>query len=239
MLKIYFFISNYISIISKYLKPIRTQAIISLFISIISGIIYHSDKNTKTISSSEVIVISFTFTLIFLIFLKLARIIYKLRGNKMDNKPSSNTPISIDNQALFLLFILLMIVSSFFLFGLIPFLMFTLGFYLMKKNKNFSYLKTAAKYSEVYFLIGLFVSLLLSIYLISTYFDEAYWSSSYSYDSKYWRNKDPAFISIISSIVFLFYFVIIRAFMYNTLCNHKDWVLNNSIFSTTPKTNNL
>lgn len=80
-----------------------------------------------------------------------------------------NQPLSSNDQAHLLIFIILFIPSVFFLVGVIPAVFLGLGIYLMKKNQSFSSIQTAVKYFKGYTALILIGCAIAAIYQSYSY----------------------------------------------------------------------
>ena len=143
----------------------------------------------------------------------------------------NNKPLSATEHLKIVIFIPLLIPSIFpALLGIIPVLFLAFGYYMMKKNSDFSSLEVSVKSATIYYKIVVFLSLLaaavsLTLYLIYDT-ERAYYYSEYF----------ALFIvtSVTASSAFA-YILALKHLYFIPLQNHSEWVVANGTFSNKPK----
>ncbi len=121
-----------------------------------------------------------------------------------------NKPLNSNDQAKILIFTLLTLPSVYIL-GIIPIIFLIFGFFMMKKNKDFSHIKTAVNlFSGYYWLV--------TILLLYNYLDSP---SDYGF--------------AIAFGITITYLILVRVLFLDPLESHSEWVEVNDIFSKNPK----
>lgn len=145
-----------------------------------------------------------------------------------------NEPLSSGEQAKVFIFMLLMLPSLLYVFGIIPAVFLMWGIYLLKKNKDFSAVETSAMLVKGYFGILLLVCLGFFLYFVTQHgvMTERYDGSTYT-KTKHTIDDAGAVFGI--SIVLLVYMLIIRFLYLNPLRAHRGWVESNDIFGKLAK----
>lgn len=139
----------------------------------------------------------------------------------------SNTPLSSAEHGKILLFILLMIPTLFFV-GVLPILFLIIGFIMLRRTKDFSYVDMAVRGAAIYMWIGFLICAGVVAWNAFT------WDKTSSYQSLYAVQMMQNF-SIVGAI-FLGYKVALAKLLFEPLTAHKEWVELNGVFSS--KANN-
>jgi len=155
----------------------------------------------------------------------------------MASSKSSYAPLSGGDRIKLVLYFLIMASTIF--FGILPILIAISGLYIMKKDKNFSPIKSAKKFITGYVVL---LAIGTSVLITAGYYD----GNEYSYDYtgsnfKIIYNKDikketmmVAGATVIATpIVIMIIMGIINMLFYRPLESHKDWIAQNGVFSDT------
>lgn len=147
-----------------------------------------------------------------------------------------NEPLTSNEHYKLFLFFLLLIPSIILLVGIIPVLALAIGFYLMKKNNDFSSIEASVKAFNIYCflisIIGLIWFVVFSVMSVSEYLS----------DPNDWRNISAlefagisALFAGILAVIFAHVFMTKRLYLV-PLRNHSEWVVANGIFSNKSQT---
>lgn len=130
-----------------------------------------------------------------------------------------NTPLSSNEHAKLLVFILCMLPTiPFLLVGLIPVLFLSFGLIMMKKHNDFSHIETATQNTIIYIKGISFVAAI--IYLILGVYDSTIFGLIFG---------------MASAVAGYGYITALQKLFFDPLESHSEWVAANGIFSITPK----
>lgn len=138
----------------------------------------------------------------------------------------SNTPLSSAEHGKILMFILLMIPTLFFV-GVLPILFLIIGFIMLRRTKDFSYVDMAVRGAAIYMWIGFLICAGVVAWNAIT------WDKSDSYQSRYAAELMQNF-SIVAAIFFGYKFALTKL-LFEPLAAHKVWVELNGVFSSKAK----
>ncbi len=138
-----------------------------------------------------------------------------------------NQPLSSNEQAKLFIFSLLLAPAVFLIIGVIPASFLVFGFYMMKKNEDFSNIETAVRNFKWYTWLGLIGSLLSALV----------WGSKFLGEEKqmYSSSEGLFIISLLLAGISLLYLISVHFLFLNPLKSHSEWVVINGIFSSKPK----
>lgn len=149
-------------------------------------------------------------------------------------KVLKSEPLSATDHLKIMIFLPLLIPSVFpYLLGIIPVLLLAFGYYMMKKNRDFSSLEVSVKTAKNYYKIVIFLSFLAAAFGLFSYLNYDYDGSfSRAYYSDYFATFLIA--SLVATIAFA-YILILKHLYFLPLQNHSEWVVANGTFSNKPK----
>lgn len=140
-----------------------------------------------------------------------------------------NGPLNAAEHIKIVIFMLLLIPTIFpFLVGIIPVLFLAFGYYMMKKNNDFSSVEASVKAVNILFMLAAILSVLFAVYYGIEYFTRS--SSSYGR-----MDLDMALITLGFMVTAGFYFLVVKYLYFIPLQNHSEWVAVNGTFSNKPK----
>jgi hypothetical protein len=127
-----------------------------------------------------------------------------------------NKPLNSSEQGKILIFLLLLAPSILFIAGIIPVIFLLFGFYMMRKNQDFSSIETAVRYVKGYYCLFSLGSLCLLLF----------WLLENGY------HRINAILGLIALIILpLCYLISVHFLLLSPLKKHSDWVSVNDIFS--------
>jgi hypothetical protein len=132
-------------------------------------------------------------------------------------------PVRSNDHGKLFLFGLLLLPPTIFLVGAVPFLFFVFGFVMLRRNRDFGHLETAARNSKIYcwlFVIGFGIA---SIHYGSK-------KVEYSYE------RDEAVLFLMFACIAAFYILATNFLVLYPLRKHREWIEQNGIFSSRSKT---
>jgi hypothetical protein len=137
-----------------------------------------------------------------------------------------NEPLSAIEHLKIVIFLPLLIPSYF--FGIIPVLFLAFGYYMMKKNSDFSSLEVSVKAVKIYYIVVTIASIIVTLFSLVSYIN---------YGNNWGDHYDELIftfgaISVISSA----YYIALNYLYFIPLKNHSEWVVTNGVFSNKPKT---
>lgn len=127
-------------------------------------------------------------------------------------------PLNSNDLAKILIFILLLLPSIGFGFGLIPAIFLIFGIFMMKKTHEFSHVETAVKNFKIYMYFAFFVGILFTLYFGNKHFTD---ENSYSYYGQ------MSFSFLILSLVPIIYIISVNRFFIEPLFAHREWIETN------------
>ena len=140
-----------------------------------------------------------------------------------------NEPLSALEHLKIVIFLPLLIPSVFpYLLGIIPVLFLAFGYYMMKKNSDFSSLEVSVKAAKIYYIIVMIISILVTAYNLVSYINYGNnWDDHYD---------ELILIFGIISVISFAYYIALNYLYFTPLQNHSEWVVANGLFSNKPKT---
>lgn len=138
-----------------------------------------------------------------------------------------NEPLAASEHYKLFAFFLLLIPSVCLLIGIIPVLSLIFGHILMKRNRTFSSIESSVKAINIYYKIVIYASLPITIIYLFMAFHDGEGASTFTAIIALLL----VFIITISAHIF-----IIKHLYLSPLHNHREWVIDNGIFSNKPKT---
>jgi len=147
-------------------------------------------------------------------------------------KVLKNEPLSATEHFKVGMFLLLLIPPIIFLIGIIPVLFLAFGYYMMKKNNDFSSVEASVKAFNIYLMLVAILCILFTVYFALDYLLEYLTSTGNSY---YRQSFDLTLLGIFFLVTTLFYFLVVKYLYFKPLQNHSEWVVINGTFSNKPK----
>lgn len=142
----------------------------------------------------------------------------------------SNTPLSSAEHGRVVLFVILMIPTLFFV-GVLPVLFLIIGFIMLRRTKDFSYVDMAVRGAAIYMWIGFLICAGVVVWNAIT------WDKSGSYQSRDQAHLMVNF-SIVGAIIFGYKFALTKL-LFEPLVAHKEWVELNGVFSSKAKSKDV
>lgn len=132
-------------------------------------------------------------------------------------------PLSATEHTKIVLFLLLFIPAIFLLVGIVVAVFLAFGYFMMKKNNDFSSVKASVKAVNILFMLAAILSVLFAVYFTIEYLTYN-GSPSYFY-------QDAALAIFIILAATCFYFLVVKYLYFIPLQNHSEWVEVNGTFS--------
>jgi len=126
-------------------------------------------------------------------------------------KVMKNEPLSATDHLKVVTFVLLLIPSIFpFLLGIIPMLIFAFGYFMMKKNSDFSNVEASVKAARIYYKIVIFLLLLVAVFGLFSFLNNG---GSFSRNPFANDELKMAFASsIIAAVAFVYWMIQLKKF---------------------------
>jgi hypothetical protein len=145
----------------------------------------------------------------------------------MSNQPN-NEPLTSTDQSKILIFGLLLVPTLFFV-GVIPVIFLIFGFWMLKKNEDFSHIETAVRNVRVYCLVVFAGCALVVLYNMVQYEQRG--------PEDWFRNY---FLEVaagfgVAAAIALGYFFLAKVLLLDPLRGHEKWIETNGMFSTKAK----
>jgi hypothetical protein len=141
-------------------------------------------------------------------------VIEKIKQLKTRRLMMINKPMSSSDQGKILIFTIILLPSILFFVGIIPSIFLSFGLYMMKRNKDFSYIDVSVRYFKRYVWIVLILFVFMFIFVLV---------------------KEPSYHNIELSFLYcsiaIIYLVSVNILFYGPLSRHSQWVENNGVFS--------
>ncbi len=141
----------------------------------------------------------------------------------------TNSPLTSNEHAKVMIFVLLLLPTLFFLIGIIPAIFLVFGVFMMRKNFDFSHIETATKNFRIN------IKLIIALNVLSALFAAVKLGDGEGYISGVGEMSFMLTFSLIAITVCLFYISISNKLFLEPLRRHKDWVEKNGIFSSKAK----
>jgi len=139
-----------------------------------------------------------------------------------------NQPLNSSDQSKILIFTLLLLpLVALFGVGALPALFLCIGIFMMKKHQDFSYIRTAVKLCNWYWILPA-----LGFAVVAVYNALAFDPSEHR---KPWYFTDGVTVPSLFSAGAIFYIVLLNTLFAKPLASHWKWVEINGIFSSEPK----
>lgn len=143
-----------------------------------------------------------------------------------------NQPLNSAEQSKILIFFLLLLpLVLFFGFGALPALFLCIGIFMMKRNEDFSYIRTSVKICNWYGMLtalGLVTLLLFSV----IYYQQ-------SQNDRDWYKVDEITIPLIFLSMAIIYLILLNVLFARPLVTHWQWVEANGVFASKQKNKNI
>jgi len=143
----------------------------------------------------------------------------------------NNGPLTAIEHFKLVMFLPLLITPIFFLVGIIPAFFLAFGYFMMKKNNDFSSIEASVKAVNIYCKLAIVLLVLVAaicfIFLTYEYLNNA----PYIDTELFWVVPGCAFFA---SIIYA-YILIVKYLYLKPLQNHSEWVVVNGTFSNKPK----
>lgn len=138
----------------------------------------------------------------------------------------SNTPLTSTDHSKIVLFALLMIPTLFFV-GVLPVLFLIIGFFMLRRTKDFSYVELAVRGAAIYIWIGIALCAGMVVWVGLT----GDRSSPYRREYSEMIMQNFAFAGAVA----FGYKIALTKLLYEPLLAHKEWVELNGVFSSKAK----
>lgn len=139
----------------------------------------------------------------------------------------TNTPLSSADHSKIVLFIIMMIPVTAFFVGILPSLFLIVGFVMLRRTKDFSYVDMAVRGAAVYIIIGIVIAIGVVVW------NAIAWDKGRSYGNSF---KEEMMISFtVIGFICVAYKVALTKLLYEPLLAHKEWVELNGVFSSKAK----
>lgn len=136
-----------------------------------------------------------------------------------------NEPLSSTDQSKIIIFALVMLPAIFMIVGIIPAFLLLFGMFMMKKNRDFSHIKTAVEIYKGYFYLALTAASLCALMYATTLGSANSWE----------RGDEEFYTSLVFIGVAIVYIILVNKLFLSPLEDHCDWVEINGVFSNKPK----
>jgi hypothetical protein len=129
----------------------------------------------------------------------------------------NSQPLTSNDLAKILIFILLLLPTVIFGFGIVPLIFLGFGIYMMTTTQDFSHIETAVSNFKVYMRLSLVIGIFISLY----------WGYQFYTRDRYLVH----FIGfLLLSLIPVVYIVLINKLFHRPLSEHSDWVAVNGFF---------
>lgn len=139
----------------------------------------------------------------------------------------SNTPLTSTDHSKIVLFIIMMIPVTGFFVGILPSLFLIVGFVMLRRTKDFSYVDMAVRGASVYIMIGLVICAGVVAW------NAVAWDKNRSYGNGF-KEEMMIVFSVVGVLAFV-YKLALKKLLHEPLLAHKEWVELNGVFSSKPK----
>ncbi|NMY13807.1 SHOCT domain-containing protein [Pseudomonas veronii] len=138
----------------------------------------------------------------------------------------SNTPLTSTDHSKIVLFALLMIPTLFFV-GVLPVLFLIIGFFMLRRTKDFSYIELAVRGAAIYIWIGIALCLGVVVWHGLVGDRDSLWERHY--------NEMMMQNVAIAGVIAFGYQIALTRLLYSPLLAHKEWVEQNGVFASKAK----
>ena len=139
----------------------------------------------------------------------------------------SNTPLTSADHSKVVLFIIMMIPVTGLLIGILPSLFLIVGFVMLRRTRDFSYVDMAVRGAGVYFLIGLVICICVVV------LNAVAWDRDGGYGNSF-KEQMIVIFSVVGVLAFV-YKLALTKLLHEPLMAHKEWVEMNGVFSSKAK----
>jgi hypothetical protein len=138
----------------------------------------------------------------------------------------NDQPLTSSDNLKLMIFAMISTVTALMIIGLIPALVICYSIFMTKKHQDFSHIETAVNFLKVIFLIGLFMSIIVFVYL--AYTEHSWGPHSNIIDHITDQNEGTGSSVVVAST--LIYVLILHHLYHLPLKRHSKWVEHNPIF---------
>lgn len=139
----------------------------------------------------------------------------------------TNAPLSSADHSKIVLFIIMMIPVTVFFAGILPSLFLIVGFIMLRRTKDFSYVDMAVRGAGIYIIIGIAISVGVVAW------NAIAWDKRASYGNEF-KAEMMIMFTVIGTICAI-YKAALTKLLYEPLLAHKEWVELNGVFSSKAK----